>query len=159
MPSNKFLSNDTVGYRFEEVTFTASLVNESSALAGSAIQIPVAITPRAGRIVAAFIGVGTPAVSASGFVSGTVDAQVRINSAAVLSTLPAIAMAGSNSAAGRKATNAGGGVSGVPNTASSLFSAGAMISVDYNARSVGSAAAGAAGTGLYIGVTVRYEAL
>jgi hypothetical protein len=105
------------------------------------------------------IGVPVPAVSASGFVSGTVDAQVNINSAAVLSTLPAIAMVGSAGAVARKTTLTGGGTSAVVNQNSCYFSAGDCISVDYNARSVGSAAATAAGTGLYVGVRVRYTAV
>ena len=159
MALNNFLSQDTVGYSFDEEIFVVSLANESSALTGSATQVPAGIAKRAGRIADVFIGVGTPAVSASGFVSGTIDAQVRINSAAVLSTNPAITMAGSAGAAGRKATNAGGGTSAVINQASATFAKGGMISVDYNMRSVGSAAATSAGTGLYIGVVVRYDAV
>jgi hypothetical protein len=50
-----------------------------------------------------------------------------------------------------------GGTSAVVNQASAFASAGNMISIDYNLRSVGSAAAGAAGTGFYVGVVVRYE--
>ncbi len=157
MPANQFLSQDTVGFTFDEETLFISLANESSALTGSAIQVPAGIMKKPGRINNVFIGVGTPAVSASGFVSGTVDAQVRINSAAVLATLPAITMVGSAGAAGRRATNLGGGTSAVVNQASAAFSAGAMISIDYNLRSVGSAAATAAGTGFYAGVVVRYE--
>ena len=157
MPSNQFLSQDAVGFGYEEDSFFISLANESSALTGSATQVPAGIMKKNGRIANVFIGVGTPAVSASGFVSGTVDAQVKINSAAVLSTLPAITMVGSAGAAGRRATNAGGGTSAVVNQASAFASAGNMISIDYNLRSVGSAAATAAGTGFYVGVVVRYE--
>lgn len=167
MPSNQFLSQDAVGFSFEEETLFINLASESSALALSAIQVPAGIMKKAGRVVAAFIGVGAPSVSASGYVSGTVDANVRINSALVLSTAPAIHMAGSAGQVGRRATNIAGqvgqsaaavsAVSGVVNQASAAFSAGAMISIDYNLRSMGSAAAGAAGTGFYVGVVVRYE--
>jgi hypothetical protein len=159
MPANNFLSQDAVGYTFDEEVFYFALANESSALTGSATLVPLGIAKKAGRIADVFIGVGTPAVSASGFVSGTVDVQARVNSAAVMSTLPSIVMAGSAGAAGRKATNNGGGVSGVVNQASAAVAKGGMISIDYNARSVGSAAAGSAGTGLYVGVVVRYEAI
>ncbi|CAB4142932.1 hypothetical protein UFOVP434_52 [uncultured Caudovirales phage] len=161
MPANNFLSQDAVGFTFDEEVLYFMTANETSAHGISGATIPVGIMKKPGRIAAAFVGVGTPAVSASGFVSGTVDAQVRINSATVMSTLPSIAMAGSAGQAGRRATNFGGAgvTSGVVNQASAAFSAGAMISIDYNARSVGSAAATAAGTGVYVGVLVRYEAI
>jgi hypothetical protein len=161
MSDRLFLSNDTVGggVRKHEETFHFYLASESSALTGSATLLPRFIAPQAGRVVDFFIGVVRPALSASGFVSGTVDAGLRINSASILTTAPAIAMAANSAAAVRKSTNAGGGTSAVITVASSRFSAGDMISYDYNARSVGSAAAGAAGIGLYGGITVRYDAI
>lgn len=159
MPSNNFLSQDAAGFTYDEEIVMFAFANESSALTGSATLVPAKLTARAGRVVGAFIGVATPATSASGFVSGTVDAGVRINSAAVLSTNPSIVMAGSAGQAVRKSTNASGGTSAVVNAASAAFVAGAQISIDWNARSVGSAAAGAAGTGLYVGVVLRYDSV
>tara|TARA_R110000868_G_scaffold4119_7_gene25019 strand:+ start:2717 stop:3199 length:483 start_codon:yes stop_codon:yes gene_type:complete len=160
MPSNTFLSQDAAGVTYDEEVVIFAFAQESSALTGSAAaSVPVKIAHRAGRVVGCFIGVATPATSASGFVSGTVDAGVRINSAAVLSTNPSIVMAGSAAQAIRKSTNAGGGVSAVVNAGSAAFVAGAQISVDWNARSVGSAAAGAAGSGLIVGVLLRYDSV
>jgi hypothetical protein len=155
------LTNDAVdpsGFSYVEEVFTWNVASETSVMAASATLLPIAAMKANGRIVNAFIGLVTPPVSASGFVSGTVDATFRINSAEVLSTLPSIPMAGSAGAATRKSTNAGGGVSAVVNTASASFSAGDQISFDYNARSVGSAAAGATSKGLYATVVVRYAA-
>ena len=157
--ANLFLSRDAAGYSFDDNVVFVSLANETSALTGSATLVPAAVTYRPGRIVDAFIAVATPALSASGFVSGTVDAQVRINSAAVLATQPSIAMAANSAGMGRRATNAGGGVSAIINPSSASFGRGAMITVDYNARSVGSAAAGVAGNGLMVGVVIRYDAI
>ena len=171
MASRVFLSNDSTisggGVQTDEEIFFFSFANESSALGGanaSATLVPVAIAKAPGVISDVFVGVVLPPVSASGFVSGTVDAGVRINSAAVLSTNPAIAMAGSAGQAVRVATNtppnAASGLitSAVVNVASAAFSTGDQISIDWNTRSVGSAAAGAAGKGLYLGVVVRYNA-
>jgi hypothetical protein len=162
MADRLFLSNDSTvsggGIESDEEVLFFSFANESSALTGSAINVPLGIAKANGRIADVFIGVVAPAVSASGFVSGTVDATVKINSATALSTNPAITMAGSAGAATRKSTIAGGGTSAVVNVASANFSAGDAISIDWNARSVGSAAAGAAGTGLYLGVKLRYAA-
>lgn len=156
-----FLSNDAVGggIDFNEATFYFGFASESSAAGtASATLVPLFVAPENGRIVDCFVGVVLPAVSASGFVSGTQEANVRINSVQILSTVPAINMAGSAGQAVRKSTNAGGGVSAVVNWGSATFSAGDQISIDYNSRSVGSAAAGAAGKGLQVGVKVRYSA-
>lgn len=157
-----FLSNDstitTGGIEFDEELLFFNFANETSALTGSATLVPLGAAKAPGVIADAWISVVTPATSASGFVSGTVDIQVNINSAAVLSTQPAIVMAGSAGQATRKSTIAGGGTSAVVNTASAAFSAGDAISINWNARSVGSAAAGAAGTGLYATVRLRYSA-
>lgn len=163
MPNRLLLSNDSTvsggGIQPDEEVLFFTWANETSAHGTlSATLVPVGIAKANGVISDVFVGVVLPAVSASGFVSGTVDATVNINSAAVLSTAASILMAGSAGAAVRKASNNGGGVSAVVNTASAAFSAGDQISIDYNSRSVGSAAAGAAGKGLYVGVTVRYAA-
>lgn len=159
MPANQFLSQDTAGFAFDEETLYFMTPLETSAHGISATGVPVGILRKPGRIQNVFIGVGTPAVSASGFVSGTVDANVRLNSATICTTLPSINMVGSAGAAGRRNTlvSASGVTPAVINPASNSAAAGTMISIDYNARSVGSAAAGAAGTGIYVGVVVRYE--
>lgn len=162
MATRIFLSNDstitTGGVQPDEEVFGFGQASETSALTGSATLVPLFIAKAPGVISDVFVGVALPGVSASGWVSGTVDATVRINSAAVCSTNPSIAMAGSAGAATRKSTISGGGVSAVVNVASAAFSAGDQISVDWNARSVGSAAATAAGQGFTGGVIVRYAA-
>ena len=166
MADRIFLSNDSTVSAFsgtfpDEEVFGFSLANESSALTGSATLVPLAggIAKANGKITDFWIGVVAPAVSASGFISANISATVNINSATCLSTNPAIlGPASSAGAAVRKATNAGGGTSAVVNTASAAFSAGDMISINYNLQSSGSAAAGAAGTGFYAAVKVRYSA-
>lgn len=173
MADRIFLSNDNLtsaqvpGYQYHEEHRHWQQASETSALTGSATLVPVFIAPANGRIVDFYIGVVTPAVSASGFVSANVSADLRINSAAVCSTQPLIkGPLGSAGAAGRQTTittftSAAGKpspVSAVVNVASAAFSAGDMISIDYNLQSAGSAAAGAAGTGFYAGIKVRYDA-
>lgn len=162
MADRLFLSNDSTvsggGIQPDEEIFFFGQASETSALTGSATLVPLTIAKSNGVISNVIIGVALPGVSASGWVSGTVDATVRINSAAVCSTNPSIAMAGSAGQATRKNTLTGGGVSAVINTASAAFSAGDQISVDWNARSVGSAAATAAGQGFTGAVVVRWAA-
>lgn len=169
MANRLFLSNDSTvsggGIQPDEEIFTFSFANESSVAVHSAqTLLPVGIAKAAGVISDVFVGVVLPAVSASGFVSGTVGVQANINSAAVCSTSAKINMAGSAGQAVRVATNmpsnAASGLvtSAVINTASAAFSAGDMISINLDTFSVGSAAAGAAGKGLYAGVVVRYNA-
>lgn len=171
MPSRVLLSNDSTisggGIEYDEEVLYFSFANESSATGGagaSATLVPVGIAKAAGTIADVFVGVVLPPVSASGFVSGTTIVNARINSAAVCSTTPSIAMAGSAGQAVRVATNmpanAASGLvtSAVVNAASAAFSAGDQISIDWNTISVGSAAAGAAGKGLYVGVKLRYNA-
>lgn len=158
MPSEIFLSNDAAGFDYSEETFHYNFISETSVHGVSATRIAGRMMARAGKVVSVAIGVVAPALSASGFVSGTVDATLRINSAAVCSTDPSIPMAGSAGAVGRKSTNAGGGVSAVVNPVSATFSKGDQLSLDYNARSVGSAAAGSAGVGFYATFRVRYDA-
>ena len=173
MADRLYLSNDNntsaqiAGYNYHEATHVFALANESSALTGSATLVPVFLAPDNGRIIDFYIGVVSPAVSASGFVSGNVSADVRINSAPVCSTQPQIVgPLGSAGAAGRQTTNttftsAAGKpspVSAVINVNSAVFSAGDAISIDYNLVSGGSAAAGTAGKGFYAAVKVRYAA-
>lgn len=158
-----FLSNDANGFTYyDDYLWDQPLLNETSAHGASAAMRQLAgPLPRNGNIIDVGIAVAKAATSASGFVSGTVDLTLRLNSAAVCSTVPSILMAGSAGQAIYTATNnsAGNAVSAVVNTASSRFSAGAVLAYDYNARSVGSAAAGAAGTGFYMYAKVRYDAV
>lgn len=162
MANRLFLSNDSTvsggGIQPDEEVFSFGQASETSALTGSATLQPLFIAKSNGVIADVFVGVALPGVSASGWVSGTADATVRINSAAVCSTNPSITMAGSAGQASRKSTISGGGVSAVVNVASAAFSAGDQISIDWNARSVGSAAATAAGQGFRGSVLVRYAA-
>lgn len=167
MADRIFLSNDATSSaqsgteNDEEVFILNPVVNETSALANTTVTLAQLTTAKKnGRVVEFWIGTAVgPAVSASGFVSGSLSANLRINSVSCLSTLPAIVgPATSAGAAGRKTTNAGGGVSGVVNAASGVFSAGDQFAVDYVWQSAGSAAAGAAAAGFYVGMTVRYAA-
>lgn len=159
MADELFLSNSVAGFDYLEETFSYNFLSETSVHGASAVVIALGVMPRAGKVVDVVIGTVRNATSASGFVSATTDVTVRINSAAVCSTDPAIPMAGSAGAAIFKATNASGGTSAVVNPASADFAKGARLSLDYNLRSVGSAAAGATGTGLYVSVKVRYSAV
>ena len=171
MADRLYLSNDAntsaqiAGYNYHETTHVWAFANESSALAQSATLVPVFIAPENGRIIDFYIGVVAPAVSAANFTGAVVSADVRINSVAVCSTQPLInGPVGSTSFATRKTTNttftsAAGNpspVSAVLNVNSATFSAGDMISIDYNATSAGGAAAGTAGKGFYAAVKVRY---
>ncbi len=172
MADRKILSNDTVtapskqGLVYNEEIFTFNQASETSALTGSA-KAPLFIAKQNGRIVDVVIGVVAPAVSASGFVSGTVTADATINSAAVCSTVPTIyGPVTSAGAATRKVTNAVSAsaagnpapTSAVVNLASSYFSTGDQIALSYNLQSGGSAAAGTAGAGFYGQIRVRYAA-
>jgi len=161
MPSELFLSNTASGYDYNEETFTYNFVSETSVHGNSGTRFSLGQVPRSGKIVQFEIGVVAPAVSASGFVSGTVGATLRVNSAAVCSTDPTIDMAGSAGAAVRKTsiTSATGVIPAAINVASAAFNKGDDLAIDYNARSVGSAAAGAAGVGFYATVRVRYDAI
>lgn len=161
------LTNDSKGYAFNERIAFFGFANESSAHGAAAITLAEVFTVPAisGEITEVGIGVVLPAVSASGFVSGTTTATVRINSVAIMSTAPAIAMAGSAGQAYRVATAFTSGIasglvtSGVVNAASAAFNAGDQISVDMTANSAGSAAAGAAGKGLYGYIKYRFKAV
>lgn len=159
------LSNDSrVGYHYDEKEYFFSFANESSAHTTSTVTLnPVFIAPASGRITDFYIGIAQPALSASGFVSGNVSAGLRINSVSILSTAPAITGPVATSALCVRQKTYGGTsaanlVSGVVNAASAAFAPGDMISVDYATVSGGSAAAGAPGKGLYVGIKVRYEA-
>ena len=153
------LANETAGYNPEEEVYTYAFVQENSVHGNSGANRSLFVAKRNGRIVDVILGTVAQGVSASGWVSGTVTADVVVNSAAVCSTQPAIALAGSAGAVARKSTNNGGGTSAVLTAASANFSTGDHIAINYDARSVGSAAAGAAGTGLYVSVRVRYAAV
>lgn len=166
MADRIFLTNDSVsgtsptGYNFDEEVLQYSFISETSVHGNSGTGFTLGAAPKNGRIVDVYIGVVRPAVSASGFVSADITATVKINnSTAVCSVNPSIVgPVGSAGLAVRKFTNTGGGVSAVVNAASASFSAGDTITFDYDAKSVGSAAAGQTGTGFYIGVKVRYAA-
>lgn len=164
MADKIFLTNDgstgsqPQGYEYEEEVIRWNFANTASVHGASAV-VGMGIARSNGRIVNFYLGVDRIAVSASGFVSADVTAQPRINSAAVLSTAAAIVgPVGSAGQAVRKNTQVGGGTSAIVNTASAAFSAGDHFHLDYNALSVGSAAAGQSGLGLYAALIVRYTA-
>ncbi len=149
----------------EQMFFYNPQVNETSAATGatSAQLVPLFIAKAPGRISDCFVAVTQTAVSASGFVSGTVNANVRINSVAVLSTQPSIPMAAASAANNRSRTNnsttsLAATVSAVVNVASANFVAGDQISIDYGVISAGSAAAGLGVQCPSVGVLVRYQA-
>lgn len=160
-------SNDSwVSYTQDEEVFIFGLANATSANAASGQHVIAFAAKKPGRISDFFIR-AVPAVSASGFVSANLNANVRINSVSALSTLPVIdGPVGSAGAATVKATNLGGTsaagnpapVSAVINSASANFSAADLITVDFSLQSGGSAAAGAAGTGFVGVLVVRYAA-
>lgn len=175
MADRKIISNDTyaapqgqgIAYQEEIVTFA---LNEASAHGTGAVTLQGIFGPvnKNGRIVDFIIGVANIAVSASGFVSANVSADLLINSATCLSTQPLIpGPVGSAGAAVRRATNltftsAAGNpspTSAVVNTASANFSAGDMIAINYTCQSAGSAAAGTSGKGFYAAAVVRYAAV
>lgn len=176
MADNLILSNDALGYEFYEETIEFPTcvplpLNDASALAfsTSAAPAPVRVMNRPGRIIDFGFGVVNPAVSASGFVSGTIDATLTINGVgSVLSQLPTVKMYGSagqlsGALSGRVFVNASAAstafqIPAVINQASAQFNAGDQLGVQVNARSVGSAAAGTAGAGFYGYVKVRYSA-
>lgn len=160
-------SNDAwISYTQDEETFVFGLPNATSANTGSAQHVIAFVAKKPGRISDFYIR-AVPAVSASGFVSANLTANVRINSVSALSTLPVIdGPVGSAGAATAKATNVGGTsaagnpapVSAVINSASANFSAGDLVSIEYSLQSGGSAAAGTAGSGFAGVIVVRYAA-
>lgn len=172
MASRLLLSNDTVtapqgqGIVYDDDhIYCYPFANATSAHGPAATSNAVVAGPmkQNGQIVDFAIGVTGIAISASGFVSANVSANVRINSVSCLSTIPALIgpVAGSATQFVKAQTNlcsAGNGVSAIVNTASAAFSTGDYITMDYQALSAGSAAAGTAGTGLWARVTVRYNA-
>ena len=174
MADRLFLTDDTVGYSYDDpnnAVFFQLRAADTSAHGFSAGNVEcLGPMPANGRVVDFQIHVNAPAVSGSGFVSGTVDALLRLNSANIMTTNPSISMAGSASAVWPNGTatnraqsaSAAGIVfvtSGVINGASAAFSAGDYLSIDWNARSVGSGAPTSAGTGLRAYVVVRYTAV
>lgn len=164
------LSNDSTssggGIHQDEQEFVYNpAVSETSAATGatSAILVPLFIAKAPGRVTDIFVAVAQTAVSASGFVSGTVNADVRINSASITSTKPSIPVAAASAAQNRSRTNNSTNslavtVSAVINGNSSHFAQGDQISIDYGVLSGGSAAAGVGSTVPSIGVLVRYDA-
>ena len=160
-------SNDAwISYDYDEELFGPfGVVNATSANTGSAEHVIAFVAKRPGRIKDFFIR-AVPAVSASGFVSAKLTANVLINSVSALSTLPVIdGPVGSAGAGTAKATNVGGTsaagnpapTSAVINSASANFSAGDVVTVLYTLQSGGSAAAGTAGSGFAGMILVRYS--
>ncbi len=165
MADKLFLSNDaTRGYGFDVkyITFPI-LANESSAHVTSAnTLVPIWTAPTNGRVVDFFIDTVNVALSASGFVSGSISADLRRNSGSVLSTTPGLAGPVATSALvvrqctlGPSAANL---TSAVVNQASAAFSAGDQFALNWTMQSGASAAAGAAGKGFKATVVVRMAA-
>lgn len=166
MADGIILSNDTTGFSYRDTKFEFAFVSETSVHGNSVARMALGVWPFAatsGKIIDFGIGVVAPATSASGFVSGTVNATLRVNSGAVCSTNPSITMATSAGQAVRvntfasTAANQALAISAIVNAASAQINPGDQIAMDYNAVSVGSAAAGAAGVGLYAYVLVRTQ--
>lgn len=156
----------TTYFGYEETLWFNPQLSETSAAtaATSAIIVPLLVAAHPGVIQDVVVAVAQTAVSASGFVSGTVLANARINSATVCSTQPSIPMAAASAASNRSRTNNGATslattVSAVVNAASAAFLKGDQISIDYGVTSAGSAAAGLGVTGVQVGVVVRYNAV
>lgn len=166
MPVNQriFLSNDAGsqgGIYWDEDVFTFAYAGTTSVHGASASNVSLAGPMKANGIIQEFIiGVTNPALSASGFVSGSISANVKINGVSALTTLPSIAVATVSGAVTFKATNqnVSGVVPAVVSPTLGVFSAGNFISIDTRTETAGSAAAGAAGTGLFVTCRVRYFA-
>lgn len=171
MASRLLLSNDAntapqgqgIVYDNDHI-YLAGLANATSAhgTAGVTLAFVAGPMPQGGTIVDFAIGVTGVAISASGFISGNISANLRINSVSCLSTLPALIgpVAGSATQFVKAQTNlcSANGVSAVINTASAAFVTGDYITWDFVAGSAGSAAATVAGAGLWGKVSVRYNA-
>ncbi len=166
MADDILLSSDAVGYEFDDETkwFTVQGAwTELSAhgLSASGI-VPQMLAQRSGRIIDFGMGV-IPATSASGFITGTATTHLFINGASIFSNAPVIAKAGSTGQHVRTFVNTSTTSTAfvnpaVLNTASATVNVGDQIGAIYDLQSVGSAAAGAAGTGYYAYVTIRYAA-
>lgn len=165
MADKVLLSNDAVrgyGYDVRDITLSI-LANESSAHATSAnTLVPIFTVPRNARVVDFFIDTVQVALSASGFVSGTISADLRRNSASILSTVPAIIGPVATSALcvrqctlGPSAANI---VSTVVNQASALCSAGDQLAINWTMQSGASAVPGSAGKGFKATVILRMAA-
>lgn len=165
MADKLFLSNDaTRGYGFDVKYITLPiLVNESSGHVTSAnTLVPLFTIPANSRVVDFFIDTVQVALSASGFVSGTISADLRRNSASILSTVPAITGPVATSALcvrqctlGPSAANI---VSAVVNQNSALCSAGDQLAVNWTMQSGASAVPGSGGKGFKATVVLRMSA-
>ena len=165
MADKILLSNDAIrgyGYDTREITLPI-LVNESSAHATSAnTLVPIYTIPRNARIVDFYIDTVQVALSASGFVSGTISADLRRNSASVLSTVAAITGPVATSALVVRQCTLGPSAaniqSAVVNQASALCSAGDQLAVNWTMQSGASAVPGAGGKGFKATVVLRFSA-
>lgn len=169
MADRLFLSNDANdGSTPHEARFDFGAANTVSAEAGNATTSSIIVGPMSqnGRIVEFAIAVVEPALSASGFISGNVSANLFVLNAAsgaisaLDTTLPSIAGPVANSAAVvMKATNAGGGTSGVLHATGANFSAGDYIFYNRTVQSAASAAPGNTAVKGFRGyIKVRYNA-
>lgn len=156
------LTNDQfTGYAPRQEAFSFawnSDVSAHGAANASGANVPMgppftmALGAPGGRIVDFGIFVNRPALSASGFVSGSITGSLRLNSVAICSTTPIINMVGTSAGAiptlaNVSAVSTAALTPTVLNTNSCSWSGSAFISFDYNTFSAGSAAAGAAGIG------------
>lgn len=164
MADRLFLGNDaTTGYGFDEkiITFPV-LANEASAHVTSAnTLVPIWTAPANGRVTDFYISVVNVALSASGFVSGAVSADLRRNSASVLSTVPGLTQVATSALVVRQCTlgpSAANLTSAVVNAASAAFSAGDQFAINWTMQSGASAAAGAGGKGFVVSMKVRMAA-
>ena len=161
MPLREFTTNDrdtTQGgkiYHYEYVAFQP-FVNATSAATGSATLVlpTTGVVKASGEVCGFVINVNGPALSASGFVSATISANLRINSVSCLTVLPGVSGPASASAGFAFRT-----ISGTVNPASARVNPGDQITLDYNCQSGGSAAAGAAAIGFSAFAIVRYDAV
>lgn len=164
-----FLSNESNdGHSPVEETFWFGAANASSAQAGAAVTSAI-VGPmiRAGRVVDFGIAIREPALSASGFISGNVSANLFVlngGSAAAISaltTLPSIAgPVAASAGVVPKSTNAGGGTSGVIDQTGDNFSAGDWLMWNTTVQSAASAAPGNTAVIALTGfIRVRYTAV
>ncbi len=153
MADKIFLDNDSTGYGFsnEKFNFPQQPTTEASAHGFSGTTVQLGIVNASGRVYDFQLGIVNPALSASGYVSGTVDCDLLVNGASIMSTKPAFAMVATSALVVRQSTNGTSAANitfPIINTASAAVVPGDQICVTFNARSNGSAAAGFAGHGL-----------
>lgn len=154
-----FTTNDrnvTIGGKKYDLDFLYEPIyaNAASAATGSGTNVNYGLAKASGILLGFWFAAKGPATSASGFISATLSANIRINSVSALLTLPGVAGPASISAA-----NSYRVISGIVNPASARVNPGDLITVDYTNESGGSAAANLAASQFNVVAVLAYEAV